>query len=227
MNGTRVHERREDPLDLDARVEVLADHGKRVLKLNQPTHRQILALHGDDHLVRGRERVDRQQAEAGRSVDADEVVVGQDRLERLLERALAADLSGHRNLSPGEVDRRAGHVHLATADHLADRGVVHEHVVHRHVERVRVDPLAHREVALRVHVHAEDAVPLLGEGGGEVERRRGLRDPALLVCECDDLGLRCHSGLRSRGCSGLRAVVLSRRLVGLAREKTHRLRLFV
>src|SRR5436190_7969347 len=45
VDSTRIHERRKDALDLDARVEVLADHGKRVLQLNQPTHRQILALH--------------------------------------------------------------------------------------------------------------------------------------------------------------------------------------
>ncbi len=41
-----------------------------------------------------------------------------------------------------------------------------------------------------------DAVPLLGEGGGEVERRRRLGDAALLVGERDDLGLSFHCGLR-------------------------------
>ena len=70
-----VDERRQDALDLDVRVEVLADHGQRVLKLDQPTHRQILALDGDDNLVGGRQRVDREQPEARRRVDADEVVV--------------------------------------------------------------------------------------------------------------------------------------------------------
>ena len=67
--------------------------------------------------------------------------------------------------------------------------LVHEHVVHRHLERVGVDPLAHREVALRVEVDAEHAVTPLDERGGEVERRRRLRDTALLVGEGDDLGL--------------------------------------
>src|SRR5436853_531216 len=49
VNRPRVDQRRQDPLDLDVRVEVLADHRHRVLELDQPPHRQILALHGDDH----------------------------------------------------------------------------------------------------------------------------------------------------------------------------------
>ena len=105
---------------------------------------------------------------------------------RLLERALAADHGAHRDLGAGEVDRRARDVDLALADHLADRGLVHEHVVHRRLERVGVDPLRHRQVALRVHVDAEDAEALLDEGDGEVERRRRLGDATLLVGEGDD-----------------------------------------
>src|SRR3954453_22987556 len=48
MQRPRVHHRREDSRDLDIRIEVLADHGERVLELKEPAHRQILALHRDD-----------------------------------------------------------------------------------------------------------------------------------------------------------------------------------
>ena len=75
VDGARVEHRRQDALDLDVRVEVLPDHLQRVLELDQPAHREVLALDGDDHLVRGGQRVDRQQPEARRRVDADEVVV--------------------------------------------------------------------------------------------------------------------------------------------------------
>ena len=161
---------------------------QRVLQLDQAAHRQILALHGDDHLVGRRQRVDRQQSQGRRRVDADEVVVVRNGPQRLVQRALAADLHRHRDLGAGEVDRGAGDVDLARADHLADRQVVHEHVVHRRLDGVRVDALRHRQVALRVHVDAEHAVALLGEGRGEVQRGGGLRDAALLVGEGDDLG---------------------------------------
>src|SRR5438876_2134641 len=66
-----VH-RRQDPLDLDERVEVLADHRERVLELHEPAQRQVLALHGDDDAVGGDERVHGQQPERRRRVDEDE-----------------------------------------------------------------------------------------------------------------------------------------------------------
>ena len=53
------------------RIQVLADHRERVLELQQPTHRQILALHGDDHLVGRRQRVHRQESQRRRRIDAD------------------------------------------------------------------------------------------------------------------------------------------------------------
>src|SRR5436190_6068692 len=57
-----VH-RREDPLNLDGRIEVLADHRERVLELDEAAQREVFALHRDDHAVRGDERVDRQEPE--------------------------------------------------------------------------------------------------------------------------------------------------------------------
>src|SRR5215218_4736876 len=44
VDGPRIEHRRQDALDLDARVEVLADHLKRVLELHQAPHREVLAL---------------------------------------------------------------------------------------------------------------------------------------------------------------------------------------
>src|SRR4051794_25932459 len=195
VDGPRVDQRGQDALDVDVGIEVLADHLKRVLELDQPSHREILALHGDDHLVCRRQGVDRQQPEARRRVDADEVVVLLDRRERLLQRPLAADHGAQRHLRAGQVDRGAGKVDLALADHLADRELMHEHVVHRLLDRVGIDALRHREVALRVEVRAEHAMTLLGQGYSKVERGRRLRDAALLVRKCDDLGLVLHGRL--------------------------------
>src|SRR6185437_9602469 len=46
-----IEHRREDALDPDVRVEVLADHRQRVLELDEPAQREVLALDGDDHAV--------------------------------------------------------------------------------------------------------------------------------------------------------------------------------
>src|SRR3954470_17860848 len=118
MQKTLVVHRREDALNLHFRVQILTDHRKRVLELDEPAERQVLALNGDDDTVRGDERVDRQQPERRRRVDEDVVVVRLDADERLLERALAADHRRERELGAGEVDRRDGHVDLRHADDL-------------------------------------------------------------------------------------------------------------
>src|SRR4051794_8304556 len=150
MHGPVVDERRKDALDLDVRIELLAHHRQGVLELDQPAHGEILALHGDDYLVRRRQGVDREQPEARRRVDEDEVVVLLHGRESLLQGPLAADHRRHRDLRAGEIDGGAGNVHLALADHLAHGDAVHQHVVHRLLERVRVDALAHRQVGLGV-----------------------------------------------------------------------------
>ena len=200
----RVDQRRQDPLDLDVGVQVLADHVQRVLELDEPAHGEVLALHGDDHLVRRRQRVDRQQPETRGRVDQDEVVVLADRRERLLQRAFAADHGRHRDLRACEVDAGAGDVHLAALDDVAHGGLVDEDVVHRQVQGVRIDALRHRQVALGVHVDAQHPVSRLGERGGQVEGRRRLGDAALLVRERDGLclglgGLRLHAVRIRRG----------------------------
>ena len=175
------------PWTCTLRIEVLAHHRERVLELHEPAQRQVLALHRHDHAVGRDERVDRQQAERGRRVDEDVVVAVAHLDERLLERALAADQRGERELGAGEVDRRDGDVDLDGLDDVRDRDAMDEHVEHRALDRVRVHPLAHREVALRIEVDHEDAMPQLAERDAEVQRRRRLRDAALLVREHDDV----------------------------------------
>ena len=64
VDRARIDQRGKDTLDVDVRVQVLADHRECVLELDQATHREILALDGDDHLVGRRQGVDRQQPEA-------------------------------------------------------------------------------------------------------------------------------------------------------------------
>ena len=123
---------------------------------------------GHDHAGRRDERVDRQQAERRRRVDEHEVVGVAHLDERLLERALASDQRAERELRAGEVDRRDREVDLTMLDHLGDRNLVDEDVEHRPLDHVRVEALAHRQVALRVEVDEQHAVAHLAR-----TRRRG------------------------------------------------------
>src|SRR2546430_1564480 len=61
MQRALVVHRRQDPLDPDLRIQVLADHRKRVLELDEAAQREVLALDGHDHAVGGDECVDRQK----------------------------------------------------------------------------------------------------------------------------------------------------------------------
>ena len=80
MQRPRVHHRGQDARDFHVRIQVLADHGEGVLELEEPAHREILALHGDDHLVGRGQRVHRQESQRRRRIDADEVVITANRL---------------------------------------------------------------------------------------------------------------------------------------------------
>ena len=84
---------------------------------------------------------------------------------------------------------------LGRQDHVLERRPpVREHVGHRALDRVEVDAETGGEVGLRVHVDAQDAVALLGERAGEVDRRGRLADAALLVRDRDHVR---HRGITS------------------------------
>src|SRR5690606_19064098 len=67
----------------------LADLLDRVDERGQALEREVLALHRDQNVPRGRERVDGQHVERRRAVDEHVVVIGRDARERVLETKLA------------------------------------------------------------------------------------------------------------------------------------------
>ena len=84
---------------------------------------------------------------------------------------------------------------LGREDDLAQRRpAVGEDVGHRSLDGVEVDPEARGQVRLRIHVDAQDAIPLFRECAGEVDRRRRLADAALLIGDRDHVG---HRGITS------------------------------
>ena len=65
---------------------------------------KVLALHGDDHRVGCRERVDGDEAQRGRAVDEDVVVFREEGFEHALHHRLAAFEVEHLDLGTYEVD---------------------------------------------------------------------------------------------------------------------------
>ena len=124
------------PGESELRVDVLLDQADVPQELSQALERVVLALDRHDQLLRGREGVDRQQAERGRAVEEDEVVAAlPDGAERLLESRLAGELADQLDLRArpdrsceGTASRSFTGVGTMA---LVDRGLRHDDVVRR------------------------------------------------------------------------------------------------
>ena len=140
--------------------------------------------------MRDGERVDREQAQRGLAVDEDVVVLLQDRSQHPGQGHLAGDLGDQLDLGRGQVD--VGRQQVQARDVRLDPDVldghvgVHQDVVDRQVEVVRVDAEADRQGTLRVEVDEQHPAPVFGEGRAQVDGRRGLAHAALLVGHRDD-----------------------------------------
>ncbi len=82
MRGPGVEQGRQHPADPQLGVGQTLHVVDGVEQLPDTAMRQGLALQRDDHLVRRRQPVDRQDSERGRTVDQDEVVALVDLGER-------------------------------------------------------------------------------------------------------------------------------------------------
>ena len=94
----------------------------------------------------------------------------------------------------GRERRRCRRFRSATDDFGEGRAAVGEDVGHRAFDGVEIDAEARGQVRLGIHVDAEDAIALLSERAGEVDRRRRLADAALLIGDRDHVG---HRGITS------------------------------
>ena len=196
----RVVHRAQQPLDLERGIEVRAHLLHRLHEVRQAFERVVLALHRDQHAVRGAQAVQREQRQRRRAIEQDEVVVAghladrrlhlRQRLgERVLEARFALGQLDELDLGAGELAVRGHEVEAAGRRHDAhvrDLPLAEQHLVDGRVEGALVDARAGRRVALRVEVHEEHAAVHRDETGREVDRGRRLADAALLVRNRDD-----------------------------------------
>ncbi len=203
-----VVERRQQSEDPQVAVQLEPDRVDDLDQVVEALHRVVLRLDRDDHAGRRDQAVDRQQPEVRRAIDEDVVVGGDLALERLAQDLLATERGEQLALGRREVDVRGRDVDsrgLGRQDHLGQgRSAVGEDVGHRSLDGVEVDAETRGQIRLRIHVDAQDAIALLGERTGEVDRRRRLADAALLVGDRDHVR---HRGITSNlggGASGRR-----------------------
>ena len=145
----------------------------------------VLGADRREHAVGADERVDGQQPEVRRRVDHDLVVVVDDRLERVVQEPLAAELSDEAHLDASELAGGGDHVDAVDASDDRVRGAraSGEHVDQVDAERARLEPELPCQRELRVGVDDEDAAAAPREQRADVRCRRCLPDAALLVCD--------------------------------------------
>ena len=97
--------------------------------------------------------------------------------------------------------------HGGRRDDLGERALADERVVARRAARLAIDAEAGRGVALRVEIDDEHAFADRGERGAEIDRRRRLADPALLVGENQDARRWASAGFWPEDSGGGRGVV--------------------
>ena len=146
-----------------ARVQLGAHAVHAALQLLHPLHPEVLALERDDHVVRGHEGVDGDQAERRRAVDQDVVVAAEDRLQLLFQDPLAADLVEELGLGARELDVGGQVVepgHRVLEHNIGDVHVCRdEQVVHRPFQLVGdLDAHVDGQVSLGIEVDEEDAL---------------------------------------------------------------------
>ena len=101
-------------------AESLGELGDRAAELEDAVHGAlVLGADRREHAVGADERVDGQQPEVRRRVDHDLVVVVDDRLERVVQEPLAAELADEAHLDAGEL--AGGRDHVDAVDASDDR----------------------------------------------------------------------------------------------------------
>ena len=169
------------------RVEVRLDHLDVVHQLRHALQGVVLALDGDQHLGRGNERVDRQQAQRRRAVDEHVVEVGALEFgQRVAQPVLAGHHADEFDLGAGQVDG-GGHaeqqfVVRTPAQRGMQRDLPDQHLVGRRRSGLPVfDPQRRAGIALRIEVDHQRLESLHGQCRRQVHRGRRLTDAALLI----------------------------------------------
>ena len=200
----RVVHGAQDAFDAQAGVATLAYLFDGVEQRGQAFERVILALDRNQHAMRRDQGVEREHVERGRAVDDDQLI-GADRRGQYLAQALLAvgrieqpDLGGGQ-IGIGRQQVESGRGFGDALETVGDGHVGQKQITGRMLDLMLVDPATHGRVALRIEIDQEHTAAHERQRSGQIDRRGGLADPALLVGDRDDVdhGRLSHSGVRS------------------------------
>ena len=191
QRGARVKHHAQQADDLQVRIHIGMHLLDGVHQIGQPLQRKIFALHGHDHAMRRAQPVQRQHGQAGRAVNQHKIkiTIG---LRQSRFQALGAPLQGNQ-LNLGTAELPVGPQHRKPAWFRAHRRLGHagrfeQHVVHAQGQRPLVHAGTHGGVALRIQINQQNPLANFGQACGQIHRRGGFTDSALLVGNTKNLG---------------------------------------
>ena len=176
VDGAHVGEVEQHAEQRQPRVEAVPRQFDHLHRLLDPLQREVLGLGGDQRVIGGHERVDRQQPKRGRAVDQDHLVVAARVRQRPPERQLAAHLAAEHQLGLGEAQVGGDDV---LVDRLGRRRASGEHVGDRRLD-VGGEVEVVGQVALGVEIDRQRAHAAAAQDVGEGAHRGRLAGASLL-----------------------------------------------
>ena len=158
-------------------------------QLLQTSQRQVLRLHGHEHLVRGGERIHAEHAKARRAIEQDHVEAIGQRGQRVAQHALHTIATGKFAFHQGQLGVGGNEREVVATLHHAVGGLgrrIGEQRAGGGPAVVGLHAEVQRQVGLRIHVHQQRAKARGGQTGAQIHRGGGLADAALLVQKRDD-----------------------------------------
>lgn len=190
--------RQQDALHAQPGVDLTLHIGNGGRQLRHAHNGEWLRLHRDNNFIGGGQRIGQQQANRGGTVNQTVVVLIVVLLQAGFQKYLAAHHRAHGQFKARQPQIGRDKIHPCgslLASGLVDTlpisyrlfaGGLHQQLRNGLVKVLfRWDTAVAGKIALRVKVHHQDAVALLGQGNAEVIRCGRFPRAALLVCDCD------------------------------------------
>jgi len=188
--GAVVVHRQQHAFDSEVGIEGSSHPLDGLHELTDSLECQVFALQRDQHRVRGYKGVQSEETQRRRAVDEDVVIEFTDFFDLALQYEFTTVPVDH--IYFGTDQAAVGRNHSEIGEFLGlqldivQRGVPDQRLVERSALGILRVPESPRGVRLGIGVDEERGALGNGQGGGEVDRGRGLADASLLVCDRDD-----------------------------------------
>ena len=184
-----IEHREQHALDTERRIQLALDQAQRIQQLADALQRIVFALNGNEDGAGSGERIEGQQAQGGRTIDQQEIVVFAGAFQRDPEAVLPGAEVDHFDFGAGEAHMRRGHVqegNLGFPGDVGKRNLLDEYLVDAGFFSRHGHAKAAGGVGLRIQVDEQRLLFRSRQAGGQVDRGCGLSDAAFLVGNGND-----------------------------------------